>query len=301
MSLIKMPGWILGLLLPILGWTLPAHALPLLQTVATDPEISYSVIDATIIFLREGLEGFLVVVALLALLTKQGYPDKQIWVWVGALAGILGSIATALLIRALFASTFRDIDPELLEGATGLLAAILLIWVSYWLHGQTTAKDWQTYLKTQTTEALATNRLLSLALIAFLAIYREGAETVLFYLGIAPAITPSDLLTGLGLGAVLLAILAFLILKIGIRIPLKLFFLVTSTLIYALGFKFIGNATHAFQEAGILPLHPLATLPAIKWLGVYPTWETMIPQAILVLVAVVIILIPYYWTPQSDS
>ncbi|GAC1465903.1 MAG: hypothetical protein NVSMB70_11670 [Chamaesiphon sp.] len=139
------------------------------------------------------------------------------------------------------------------------------------------------------TTALATNSIFSLALLAFLAVYREGAETVLFYIGIAPSISQTDLLLGLGLGLLVLAGCAALMFGLGLRIPLKPFFLVTSLLIYYLGFKFVGTGIHSLQVAGILPASPANFLPSWEGLGLYPTWETTLVQLAIFIVAVAVV------------
>jgi len=140
------------------------------------------------------------------------------------------------------------------------------------------------------TSALATNSVLSLSLLAFLAVFREGAETVLFYIGIAPSISTTDLVAGFGLGTLMLGAIAVLMLGLGLKIPLKPFFLVTSLLIYYLGFKFIGSGIHSLQVAGVLPSHTGSFLPSWEPLGLFPTWETTLPQLAILLVAVAIVL-----------
>ena len=124
--------------------------------------------------------------------------------------------------------------------------------------------------------------MLSLALLALLAVFREGAETAVFYLGIAPSIAASDLALGLGLGVLTLVAIGAATMLIGLRIPLRPFFLASSVLIYYLGFKFVGMGLHALQVSGVLPATP-APLPGSDFLGVYPTWETALPQLLLLI------------------
>jgi high-affinity iron transporter len=259
-----------------------------LQPFAT-AQLRYNLIDAAVILLREGMEALLILVALLAFLNKSGNGDKGRWLWVGAGTGLLASIATALVINLVFAHLPLGSNRELLEGVVGLVAAAMLFYVSYWLHSKSALGAWQSYIRDQANSALASNRVFSLALLAFLAVYREGAETVLFYLGIAPKISTPDLMGGLALGTVILVGVAILMFGIGLKIPLKPFFLVTSGLIYYLGFKFVGQGIHALQVAGILPAHP-ASFPASDILGLYPTWETTLVQLALLLLAIGLVL-----------
>ncbi|GAC1549792.1 MAG: FTR1 family iron permease [Herpetosiphon sp.] len=250
---------------------------------------SYTVFDAASILLREGLEALLVIAALLAFLQKSGNADKRRWVWVGGLLGISVSVATALALYWIFRSFMVSGRREVIEGVTGLVAAAMLFYVSYWLHSKTQIGGWQTYLKDRTNAAIARGSLFSLAFLSFLSVFREGAETALFYIGIAPAISFSNLLLGLSIGIILLAGIGILIIGLGVRIPLGLFFQVASLLIWYLGFKFIGTGLHALQVARIVSSNPLRLVPAIPGLGLYQTWETTAAQLSLLAIAVVVV------------
>lgn len=255
----------------------------------TTGETRYGVFDAAIILFREGFEALLVVGALLAFLAKTGNADKGRWIWAGSGAGVAASVAVACVVNLLFARA-AGANAELLEGTTSLVAAALLVSVSYWLHSKASLSAWQRYIRDRTSTALARNGLLSLALIAFLAVFREGAETVLFYVGIAPSIALGDLVLGLGIGAASLAVIGVLTLVFGIRLSIRPFFLLSSVLLYYLAFKFIGTGVHALQVAGVLGATPASFLPSNDVLGLFPTWETTLVQATLVFAAVVVLL-----------
>ena len=247
---------------------------------------TYGVFDAAIILLREGFEALLVVAALLTFLAKSGNADKRRWIWVGGGAGILGSIGVAVMVNVAFAaSTAAGADREILEGLTGLFAAAMLVYVSYWMHSKSNVSSWQRYIRDKSSSALARNSLMSLALIAFLAVFREGAETALFYLGIAPSIALGDLAVGLAIGTAGLAALGVGMLVFGVRIPIRPFFLFTSLLVYYLAFKFAGAGIHALQIAGIVPARSERFLPEIGFFGVFPTWETTVVQVALLAAA----------------
>jgi high-affinity iron transporter len=252
----------------------------------------YGVFDAMSILLREGLEALLILAALLAFLQKSGNADKRRWIWLGGAAGVVASIVGAIAIQQLFSSLITGANRELIEGVTGLLAAGLLFYVSYWLHSKTQLGGWQRYINDQTNAALASGSLFSLAALAFLSVFREGAETALFYIGIAPAIALRDLLLGLGLGAAILVVAGFVVIGLGKHLPLKPFFQITSLLIWYLGFKFIGAGIRALQIARVVPETTVAWLPSSDLLGLYPTWETTLPQLALLLVAIGVVL----WT-----
>ncbi|MGH2520353.1 MAG: FTR1 family iron permease, partial [Chloroflexota bacterium] len=247
--------------------------------------VQYGILDAAIIILREGFEALLVFTALLAFLKRSGNGAKQGWVWAGGGAGLAASAAIAVVITLAFAQAGGS-SREVLEGATGLAAAAMLIWMLFWLHSKSNVSAWNRYISEQSSRALAANSLVSLALIAFLAVLREGAETVLFYIGIAPGITTANLLIGLGLGAGALILVAVLMLVLGVRIPIRPFFLLTSALVFFLAFKFAGMGVHSLQIAGLLQAHPLSFIPSIDLLGVFPSLETCLMQlAVLVAIA----------------
>jgi high-affinity iron transporter len=244
---------------------------------------TYGALDAAAIILREGLEALLVIVALLAFLRRSGNNHKRGWIWAGGALGVLASIVTAILLQAVFTRVSAGQNRELIEGMTGLVAAGLLFYVSYWLHSKASLHAWQGYISARTTRALARGSMAGLALLAFLAVFREGAETAVFYLGMAPAIALPDLLLGLGIGVAVLIVAAVLMLVAGVKLPLRPFFRIAGLLVYYLGFKFVGTGIHALQIADLVPASPIPGLPAIPFLGFYPTWETALPQFALLL------------------
>jgi high-affinity iron transporter len=247
---------------------------------------TYTWFDAAAIILREGLEALLVIVALLAFLSKSGNADKRGWIWAGGALGVLASIGAAFILQAIFNSVSAGANRELIEGVTGLIAAALLFYVSYWLHSKASLGAWKRYIDQRTTQALARGSMVGLALLAFLAVFREGAETAVFYLGMAPSIALSDLLAGMGVGVVVLIIAAVLMLVVGVKLPLRPFFRIAGLLVYYLGFKFVGTGMHALQVAGAIPSTPIPGLesnPLFEFFGVYPTWQTLLPQLVLLL------------------
>lgn len=251
---------------------------------------TYTLLDAAAIILREGLEALLVIVALLAFLQRSGNSDKRRWIWAGGLLGILASIITAFLLQAVFSYASSGQNREVIEGATGLIAAGLLFYVSYWLHSKASLGAWQKYINVRTSQALARGSVASLALLSFLAVFREGAETTVFYLGMASSIALNDLLLGLGLGVAVLVVAAFLMLKVGLRLPLRPFFRIAGLLVYYLGFKFVGSGIHALQVGGALPASLIDFVPTIPLIGLYPTWETVGLQLLLLAGALAAIL-----------
>ncbi|MCL4545581.1 MAG: FTR1 family protein [Chloroflexi bacterium] len=252
--------------------------------------VHYGPLDAAFIVVREGLEAILVLSTLLAFLRKANIEDKARWVWGGGLLGLLASLVVALLLRAVFAAASLTINPELLEGATGVLAAVMLLYMSWWMHDKARIKGWQNFLRSRSQHVLQSGRMAAFGILAFLAVFREGGETLLFYVGIAPAISQRDLLLGIGLGMTALTVLAIAIIGFGIRLPIRAFFTVASALVYYLALKFLGLGLHSLQLAGLLPASPAWRLPTIDWIGFFPSLETALPQLLVVLLAVLVLI-----------
>lgn len=247
---------------------------------------SYTAWDAGLILFREGLEAILVISALLAFLSRSGNADKRKWIWTGAGAGLLGSGVLAIILSVVFSNVTAGSSRELLEGYTGLIAVIFMITVGAWLHNKSNLRIWNQFIERTMGAVIARGALWSLAATVCLAVLREGAETIIFYLGMASTIATSQLLLGIGGALALLAVIAFAILRLSVRIPIRPFFLVASLLLYYLAFKFVGVSVHALQVAGQLPSHLSDNLPQLPSLGIYASWETTIPQ--LVVLAVVL-------------
>ncbi len=234
------------------------------------------------IALREGAEAALLIAALLAVVGRAGPAERKRWVhagWICALAaGVLTWVASRRIVQ------MSGVGRELLEGISALLAATVLFYVSYWLFAKREAARWVTYLRSRASTGGAA---LSLFGISFLAVYREAFETVLFYqaLMVQPG---SASAAGLGalLGAALLVGLVFAYGRAGKFAPPRLFFALSSSLLYALAVVFAGQGISALQTTGHLPLHP-ARLPHLPALGVYPTIETYLAQATLIALALV--------------
>ncbi|MDR6882257.1 FTR1 family protein [Bacillus sp. 3255] len=250
----------------------------------------YTMLDATTILIREGLEALLVIIALLGFLNKSGHSDKKRWIWFGVLGGLLVSVALGVVVQQLFSASAFGNNNFLIAGCTGIFAALMLLYMSYWLHSKSSVSNWQKYIRDQSVKALATGSLVSLSLLAFLAVFREGTETVLFMIGMASSISLSSLLGGIGIGVFILLLVAFLILKIGLRIPMRPFFLISSIFVFYLCFKFAGMGVHGLQLAGYLPATTESWLPSWEFVALYPTLESTIPQLLLLFSAMIAVM-----------
>jgi high-affinity iron transporter len=245
-------------------------------------------VQSLIILLREGLEAILVIGALMTFLVKTGAGKRRRDIHIGVGAALGASLLTAFVIETVFRlSAARQ---ELLEGVTMVIAAAMLFYVSYWLLAKVEVARWNAFVKSRVQEAVSSGSALALAAVAFLAVYREGFETVLFYKalmvtggsgGLAPV------LGGMAVGALLLAIVYVAINRFGVRLPLKPFFGVTSAFLYYMAFVFAGKAMAELQESGVIGTSFVPGAPRIPALGIYPTVESLAAQAVLVGLAVV--------------
>lgn len=245
-----------------------------------------SFLNGLIIIVREGFEAILVITALVAYLLKSGHGDKVRVVYQASGVALLGSLITAVLIQTLFRINPRH--QETLEGVTMLLATAVLFYVSYWLTSKAEADRWQQYIRKKVQSSLSTGSLAALWCAAFLAVYREGAETVLFYQALLAGTDPGEagaVLGGLGAGALALILIFFLLRSGSVRIPIRAFFTVTSALLYYLAFVFAGRGIRELQESGLVGITPASWMPSWDILGLYPTWESLGLQIFLIVAA----------------
>ncbi|WP_248929228.1 FTR1 family iron permease [Paenibacillus hamazuiensis] len=247
---------------------------------------SYTAWDAGVILFREGLEAILIIAALVSFLNRSGNADKRKWIWSGAGAGIAVSGLMAVVLSMLLSQLSTGSSRELIEGITGLVAVGFMVSIGAWLHRKSNLRAWNAFVEKTIGESLSKGALWSLFAAAFLSVMREGAETLIFYIGMAQAISTADMLLGVGTALLLLAVIGFLIIRMSKRIPVRPFFLMASLLLYYLAFKFIGVSIHALQVTGHVAAHTPGYLPDISLLGMYGSWETTGAQ--LVVLAVIL-------------
>ncbi len=257
----------------------------------------YTFWDSALILLREGLEAILIIMALVAFLKKSEQTHMTKYIYYGAAGGIGVSAVMAIFMSVFFNSDSMNSSRELIEGYVGLIAAAMMIGVGVWLHSKSNIKAWNAYIAKQMNHAMSRGSVWAMALISFLSVFREGAETLIFYAGIAPKMETSQFALGIVIAIVILAIVAFLIVKVSARIPIHRFFAVATILIYLLAFKIIGVSTHKLQLMGDIPTNVVDNLPVIASIGFYPTVETMIGQGILV----VLIIATIIWKRRNEK
>lgn len=245
-------------------------------------------IKALLILLREGVEAMLVVGALAAYLRRAGGADR---VWV-LYAGVGIAIPLSLLTGWALTGALQAAGTSraVLEGITMLLAASVLFYVSFWLYSKREAQRWQAWIAGQIDSALSQGSLLTLAGASCLAVYREGAETVLFYHALAAG-SPGNggaIAAGIGAAMAVLLILYLALRKLSSRLPFPVFFAGTAVLLYGLAIVFLGQGIIELQASGHLGSRYLPWAPQVPSLGISPTLQGIAAQAgILLLPALV--------------
>lgn len=246
-------------------------------------DASSAFIGSFTIFVREGLEALLIVIAIIAFLVKAGRRDVLPYVhsgWLGALGvGILTWGAATFLVG------ISGAGRELTEGLSSLLAAVVLLSVGLWMHQKSLAGRWQRYINEQLARALDARSAWFLAGLAFVAVYREVFETILFYAALWKQGNGAAILAGLAAGSATLAVIAVLLLRYSARLPIAKFFSVSSLFIAVLAVVLTGKGVAALQEAGLLQMRPIG-MPEVPVLGIYPSMQTLLAQLAVVIVAV---------------
>ncbi|NNC73861.1 MAG: c-type cytochrome [Sphingomonadaceae bacterium] len=236
------------------------------------------------ILLREGLEALLIVVAMITFLLRADRRDLLRYVhagWIGALAAGVGTwwVATNLI-------SISGANRELTEGFGSLLAAAILLFVGIWMHGKAQAGAWQAYVRDKLDKALSQGSAWLLFGLAFVAVYREVFETIIFYAALGAQGEGLAMAGGMGVAALLLALIAWAMLRFSRKLPIAKFFAYSAALIAVLAVVLAGKGVAALQEAGLIGFTALDGFPRSPILGLYPTLETVTAQAVTILLLV---------------
>lgn len=261
--------------------------------------------QAFLILIREGLEALLVVAAVIAYLVKSGNKRFAKWIYLGVVAGLAGSGLVAVLFTFLFGGSGPI--QEISEGVCALIATLMLLWTSNWMLNKSSVEAWNNYIRNKTEAAVAgaqskvesgqglgLGMIASLAMLSFLAVFREGAETVIFYESIYSMSQDAHGMWVGGLAAAAVLIVIFLILRFtSVKIPIGPFFLVTSIVMAVLVVIFAGGGIHALIEGDLIEGTYLSTVPTNDWIGLYPYVETITAQVIAAIAVVVLFVVGF--------
>lgn len=255
---------------------------------------------AFLILIREGVEAILVLVAIMAYLAKSGNKKYLNTVYNYSIAAVIASFASAYVFSVVLDKFAVGASRELIEGCTAIIAVFVLLSMSFWMGGKAKAEAWKRYIESMIKTTITTGKARALGFAAFLAVYREGAEVILFYQALFNGASgDTDMIWfGFGAGAVVLAVIFFVIQQGLFKIPLRPFFIVTSVLMYLMAVSFVGGGISELQEAQVISQTPFEAewFPNIDWLGLYPTLETCGAQ-----VALLVIGIAYYFYSKAKE
>jgi len=237
---------------------------------------------AFLIYVREGIEAALLVAALLAGLRRVGRADAARWVHAGWLAAVPAGIATFFVVdRLISLSAARR---EVMEAALALLAAAVLFSVSFWMISRAESRHWMGYLKRGVAQSLSRHNLALLAGLAFLAVYREAAETILFTQALLMEVPRrTEVFAGAAVGLGVVLVLAFGLNRAVVRLPLGPFFAVSGVLLCGLAVSFAGAGVYGLVEAGTLRPRPVP-VPEVAWMGIHPDLTSLLVQTTIVVV-----------------
>jgi high-affinity iron transporter len=242
--------------------------------------VTTAFISSLLILLREGLEAILVLAAIIAFVRKTGRRDALPYIHAGWLVALALGLVTWWVARYLL--SISGASRELTEGVTALIAAVMLLYVGYWLHSKSYAHAWQSFIREKVTAALGKRTLWAMAGVSFLAVYRELFEVILFYEALWAQAGPQGrhaVLWGIVAAALLLSVVGGLILKYSVRLPIGPFFSATSGVLALLAVVFAGSGVAALQEAGAIGSTAVHFV-SVPLLGIYPTVEGLLTQSV---------------------
>lgn len=244
-----------------------------------------------LLLLREGMEAILMLVAIIAYLQKSNNIKYIGTVYNYAIGAVVASFITAYIFSEFMDQFAMGANQELIEGITALIAVCVLLSMSAWMSGKSEAKEWKKYIENLIDHSISSKRAKALGAAAFLAVYREGAEVILFYQALFNTSSGDTEMIwfGFGSGCILLLIIFAVIRKGLVRIPLRPFFIVTSLLMFIMAVTFAGGGVSELQEAGIISQSVIAWeyFPNVDWLGLYPTYETVGAQIFILILGAV--------------
>ena len=263
-------------------------------------ESGWSVFLASfIIIFREGLEAILVIAAISAYLVRSNNKPMLKVVYFSSLFAVFASVLAAILLHTVVG--LSGANQEIMEGAAMLLATVVLFFISNWMLSKSESKAWKNYVEGKVQSAVSTGSSFALGFAAFLAVFREGAETIIFYQAmLADAKEHMDMVWyGLGVGTIVLTVV-FVVIRFGtVKLPLKPFFICTSALMYLMAIAFAGGGVKELQEAVIIQVTPVDFVHSVEILGIYPTVETLVPQLFMIMAVIASVI--YYRSRKANS
>lgn len=252
-------------------------------------------LSALTILLREGVEALLLIVAMVAFLRKSERQDVLPYVHVGWVSALVAGMLTWVAATAFL--SISGASRELTEGFGGVIAAVILVSVGIWMHGKSQADTWQRYIKERMSRAMGKGSSWFLFGLAFLVVYREVFETILFYAAMWTEGSKGAVIGGAAVGTAALAAIAWAMTRYSLRLPIAEFFRFSSILIAVLAVVLAGKGIAAIQEAGLLGITPINGLPQIDLVGLHPSVQVVGAQ----LLVVASLIVGFRWNGRTQS
>ncbi|ART68477.1 iron transporter [Mycobacterium dioxanotrophicus] len=217
-------------------------------TILAASNVTSQLFGSGLIGLREGLETAIVVSILVAFLVKSDRRDALKWVWLGVAAAIAMTITVFLVIQ-LGENTISGLGAEAIAGVASLVAVVIVTTMVLWMRKAAASISGE--LRSGMSQALETGGV-AVALLAFLAVGREGVETALFMVGYAEAETLWPLI-GLIVGVLIATAIAYGMYAGAVRINLAKFFTYTGAFLIVVAAGILAYGVKALQTVGWIP------------------------------------------------
>ena len=250
------------------------------------------------IFLREAFEAALLLITLLGVVKTFG--NRK------AILAVHGGWSSALLlgIMAWFFSGWvmkmTGAQREVLEGSVSLFAVLVLLFFGLWMHRKTEIGRWRNFIKDMVNLAKQRTNVLILGIVAFMGVFREVFETVVFLRALLLE-SGGEHQIALGLGVatafLIVLVLSWLSVKWSSRLPVRQLFMVSSWVMFFLSFILLGKGIHALQETGLIPVTELGFQLRSDLIGLYPFYQTLGPQMVLILSLMLL----HWWDSKHHS
>lgn len=203
-------------------------------------------LPSLLITFREALEAALIVTIMIAHLKRTGKENLSKYAYYGSLAAIITSLALGVAIQGLYGGLSKVMS-EMFEGLASLTAVAVLTYMIFWMNAH--SKDIRGNLEVKLDTAVSRGELYGITSLAFVSVFREGIETVLFLTTQFLQDTPGTLL-GVLVGGGLVLILSILLMRSTVNLDIKQFFSVTSILLVVFAAGLAGYGVHELIEAG---------------------------------------------------
>ena len=256
------------------------------------------------IIVREGVEAMLVLGAIIAYLVKAGQKKSLKHVYLGAILGVVLSFVVAGVLYSLGLQDGSE-EQEIIEGVTALVAVVMLYWVSNWMLSKSSTDAWNAYIKKTVEGAAATGSVFALAFTAWLAVFREGAEVVLFLFPLVNSTDPMVIWGGILAGFAVLAIIFVVMRVFSVKLPLKPFFMVMSVIMFVMAISFLGSGITELIEGNVIVGTYIPWIPTgnevLTVLGINPWAESLVPQIILLVVTIIIFIVHFKKEKKANA